>query len=164
MGTPFALPPARLLLLAALILGGVFGPFLAPAYQSQATELLLFIVFALAWDLVGGQMGYNSFGNVLFVGVGMYVSAIVQVGLYYNVGLYTEARGGGTEFVFDVAQFLTGLAVGLPAAALASALVAWLFGSLLLSMRGHYFAICTLGLGIAAGQLAAGMPWIGAGS
>jgi branched-chain amino acid transport system permease protein len=43
-------------------------------------------------------------------------------------------------------------------------LAAWLFGSLLLSMRGHYFAICTLGLGIAAGQIAAGMPWIGAGS
>jgi branched-chain amino acid transport system permease protein len=31
-------------------------------------------------------------------------------------------------------------------------------------MRGHYFAICTLGLGLAAGQVAAGIPWIGAGS
>ncbi len=31
-------------------------------------------------------------------------------------------------------------------------------------MRGHYFAICTLGLGIAAGELAAGWDWIGAGS
>jgi branched-chain amino acid transport system permease protein len=109
-------------------------------------------------------MGYNSFGNVLFVGVGMYVSAIIQVGLYYNVGLYTEARGGGTEFIFDAPQFLTGLALGLPAAALASAVVAWLIGSLVLSMRGHYFAICTLGLGIAAGQTAAGIPWIGAGA
>jgi branched-chain amino acid transport system permease protein len=156
--------PARLLLLAAVLLCGVIAPLLLPAYQLQLTELLLFIVFALAWDLVGGQMGYNSFGNVLFVGVGMYVSAIVQVGLFYSVGLYTEARGGGTEFIFDVSQFLTGLALGLPAAALASALVAWLIGSLVLSMRGHYFAICTLGLGIAAGQIAAGIPWIGAGS
>jgi ABC-type branched-subunit amino acid transport system permease subunit len=32
------------------------------------------------------------------------------------------------------------------------------------SARGHYFAICTLGLGIAAGQLAAEVPWIGGGS
>jgi hypothetical protein len=77
----------------AFLVGGVALPLVAPAHQSQATELLLFIVFALAWDLVGGQMGYNSFGNVLFVGLGMYVSAIVQVGLFYNVGLYTEARG-----------------------------------------------------------------------
>jgi branched-chain amino acid transport system permease protein len=94
----------------------------------------------------------------------MYVAAIVQVGLFYDVGLYTEAKGGGTEFVFDVNQFLTGLALGLPAAAVASASVAWLLGSLVLSMRGHYFAICTLGLGIAAGQVAAGIPWIGAGA
>jgi len=159
-----AFTPTRLLLLAALLACGVIAPLAVPAYQSQLTELLLFIVFALAWDLVGGQMGYNSFGNVLFVGIGMYVCAIVQVGLFYDVGLYTEAKGGGTEFVFDAPQFLTGLALGLPAAALASALVAWLLGSLVLSMRGHYFAICTLGLGIAAGQVAAGIPWIGAGS
>src|SRR3989304_2759758 len=156
MGPPFAPPPARLLLLAALILCGVVAPLLAPAYQSQATQLLLFIVFALAWDLVGGQMGYNSFGNVLFVGLGMYVSAIVQVGLFYDVGPYPQAKGGGTEFVFDVHQFLTGLALGLPAAALASAAVAGLLGSLVLSMRGHYFSLLTLGLGICAGQGAAG--------
>jgi branched-chain amino acid transport system permease protein len=158
------LASSRLVLVAALIACGAVAPLLFPAYKLQLTELLLFIVFALSWDLVGGQMGYNSFGNVLFVGVGMYVSAIVQVGLFYDVGLYNAARGGGTAFVFDMPQFLTGLALGLPAAALASAAVAWLLGSLVITMRGHYFAICTLGLGIAAGQIAAGIPWIGAGS
>ena len=30
-------------------------------------------------------------------------------------------------------------------------------------MRGHYFAICTLGLGIAAGEIAGGIEIIGAG-
>jgi branched-chain amino acid transport system permease protein len=140
------------------------APLLAPSHQSQLTELMLFIVFALAWDLVGGQMGYNSFGNVLFVGLGMYVSAIVQVGLFYDVGLYNEARGGGTDFVFDSDQFLSGLSLGIVAASLAAGLVAWLFGYFVLGMRGHYFAICTLGAGIAAGQVAAGIPWIGAGS
>jgi len=103
MPDTLALTPTRLILIAAFLLCGVVAPLLAPAYQTQLTELLLFIVFALAWDLVGGQMGYNSFGNVLFVGVGMYVCVIVQVGLFYNVGLYTEARGGGTEFIFDEA-------------------------------------------------------------
>jgi branched-chain amino acid transport system permease protein len=159
-----ALTPSRLMLLGALLVVGIVAPLLFPTHQLQLTELLLFIVFALAWDLVGGHMGYNSFGNVLFVGVGMYTSAVVQVGLYYDVGLYTEARGGGTAFVFDASQFLTGIALGLPVAALVSAAVAWLLGSLVLTMRGHYFAICTLGLGIAAGQIAAGIPWIGAGS
>ncbi|MEZ5873617.1 MAG: hypothetical protein R3D30_01910 [Hyphomicrobiales bacterium] len=62
------LTPSRLLLIAAALAVGVVAPLVLPAYQLQLTELLLFIVFALAWDLVGGQMGYNSFGNVLFVG------------------------------------------------------------------------------------------------
>jgi branched-chain amino acid transport system permease protein len=158
------LNPRRLLLIAGLLAVGVIAPFLFPAHELQLTELLLFIVFALCWDLVGGQMGYNSFGNVLFVGLGMYAAAIVQVGLFYDVGLYNEARGGGSQFVFDSTQFLTGLALGTPAAAFVAALAAWLLGSLVLSMRGHYFAICTLGLGIAAGQIAAGIPWLGGGS
>lgn len=159
-----ALTPKRLVLIAGLLAVGVIAPLVLPSYQIQLTELLLFIVFALAWDLVGGQMGYNSFGNVLFVGLGMYGAAIVQVGLFYDVGLYNAARGGGTQFVFDTSQFITGLALGVPAAALISAFAAWLLGSFVLTMRGHYFAICTLGLGIAAGQIAAGIPWIGAGS
>ena len=159
-----ALTPKRCLMIAGLLAVGGVAPVLLPAYQLQLTELLLFMVFALCWDLVGGQMGYNSFGNVLFVGLGMYAAAIVQVGLFYDVGLYNDARGGGTDFVFNESQFLTGLALGIPAAALVSGLAAWLLGSLVLTMRGHYFAICTLGLGIAAGQIAAGIPWIGAGS
>jgi branched-chain amino acid transport system permease protein len=154
----------KLLILTGALALAAMAPLLAPSHQSQLTELMLFIVFALAWDLVGGQMGYNSFGNVLFVGLGMYVSAIVQVGLFYDVGLYNEARGGGTDFVFDSDQFLSGLSLGIVAASLAAGLVAWLFGYFVLGMRGHYFAICTLGAGIAAGQVAAGIPWIGAGS
>ena len=30
--------------------------------------LWLMVVFALTWDIMGGQMGYNSFGNILFFG------------------------------------------------------------------------------------------------
>jgi len=37
-------------------------------------------------------------------------------------------------------------------------------GTAILGMRGHYFAICTLGLGIAAGEIANGIDYIGAGS
>ena len=49
-------------------------------------------------------------------------------------------------------------------AAVLAGLVAALLGSAVLGMRGHYFAICTLGLGIAAGEIAAGMEWLGGGS
>ena len=149
---------------AAIIVIGLAAPWLFPGYKAQMTELWLFIVFALAWDHTGGQMGYNSFGNVVFMGVGMYVCALTQVGLFYSIADYTAARGGGTIFIFDVPDFLLGLALGLPAAAIAAAVVAAVLGSAVLGMRGQYFAICTLGLGIAAGEIAAGWEWIGAGS
>ena len=149
----------------ALLAAGLAAPFLFPAYQSQMAELWLFIVFALTWDLVGGQMGYNSFGNVVFLGVGMYACALTQVGLFYDVSLYNQARGGGaTIFTFDWQQYLKGLSVGLPVGAVLAALTAACLGALVLGMRGQYFAICTLGLGIAAGEIANGWDWIGAGS
>jgi branched-chain amino acid transport system permease protein len=154
----------RILLYGAIAALGVAAPLLFPAFKVQLAELWLFIVFALTWDLIGGQMGYNSFGNVVFVGVGMYACALVQIGLFYGIADYTAARGGGTAFTFDPAQYAIGLAVGLPAGALAAALVAAGLGGMVLGMRGHYFAICTLGLGVAAGELAAGWEWIGAGA
>lgn len=156
--------PSRLAYWTVLIIVGIVAPLLFPAYRIQLSELWLFIVFALTWDLVGGQMGYNSFGNVVFIGVGMYTCAIVQVGLLYSVADYTAARGGGTDFVFGPADYIKGLALGLPAGAIAAGLTAGVLGSAVLGMRGHYFAICTLGLGVAAGELAAGWEWIGAGA
>lgn len=158
------IPIQKIIGYTALLAFGLAAPYLFPAYHSQLAELWLFVVFALTWDLVGGQMGYNSFGNVLFVGIGTYACAVVQVGLFYNVANYTSSDGGDlTIYVFDAAQFLSGLAAGLPVGALLAALAAAFFGSMVLGMRGHYFAICTLGLGVAAGQIAAGWDWIGAG-
>ncbi|HHK73848.1 MAG TPA: branched-chain amino acid ABC transporter permease [Rhizobiales bacterium] len=143
---------------------GIAAPFLFPGYMTQITKLWIFVVLALTWDFVGGQMGYNSFGNIIFFGIGMYSCAVTQVGLFYSVGAYTAAKGGGTEFVFDAVQFLQGLGVGLPLGGIVAAVFAIVIGAAVLGMRGHYFAICTLGLGIAAGEIAAGWEWIGAGS
>jgi len=159
------IPLQKIIGYAAIVAVGLAAPFIFPDYHSQMAELWLFVVFALTWDLVGGQMGYNSFGNVLFIGVGAYACAVIQVGLFYNIAQYTASDGGDqTIYVFDLAQYLTGLAIGLPVAAILAGLVAVFFGSVVLGMRGHYFAICTLGLGVAAGQMAAGWEWIGAGS
>jgi len=118
-------------------------PTLLPAWRSQMALLWVMIVFALTWDLLGGQMGYNSFGNVLFFGVGMYACVLVQrdAGLGYFAGLFLGSAAG----------------------ALLSVALAALLGSGILGLRGHYFAIGTLGLGIAAGELAGGWDLVGAG-
>jgi len=83
---------------------------------------LILATLAQSWNIIGGYTGYPSFGNSVFYGLGGYGVAIamVQYGLPFPVGL---AIG-------------IGLAVGF----------AILLGLPVLRLRGHYFAIATLGL------------------
>jgi len=118
-------------------------PLLAPNYRSQLALLWVMIIFALTWDVLGGQMGYNSFGNIVFFGVGMYACVVVQ-------------RDAGLGYA-------AGLALGTAAGTAAAVATAALLGSGMLGLRGHYFAIGTLGLGIAVGELASGWDFVGAG-
>ncbi len=134
----------RLSLYAGVLMLALLAPILAPDYRTQLAFLWVMILFALTWDLQGGQMGYNSFGNILFFGIGMYACVVVQ-------------RDSG--FGYFPALFL-GMGVG----AVLAVAVAALLGSGMLGLRGHYFAIGTLGLGIAAGELASGWEFIGAGA
>ena len=62
-----------------------------------------------------------------------------------------------------LSQFFQGMAVGLLVAAIVPTIVAGLIGYAILGLRGHYFAICTLGLGVAAGEISGGIEIIGAG-
>ncbi len=133
----------RLALLAVLALA-LAAPWIVPAYRTQLSFLWVMIIFALTWDTLGGQTGYNSFGNVVFFGVGMYACAVIQRDL--DLGYFPELFGG------------------MAAGAVLAVAVAALLGSGLLGLRGHYFAIATLGLGIAAGELASGWDFVGAGS
>ena len=149
--------------IALLLLFGFLAPFVLPEYRNQIAFLWIFILFALTWDLQGGQMGYNSFGNIVFFGIGMYVTSSVHIGLFFDLGEWTEA-GGEKTFVHEPHQYFIGLVAGLVVAAMAASAVAVFLGMFVLSMRGQYFAICTLGLGIAAGEVAGGIELIGAGS
>ena len=144
----------------ALVAAGIAGPFVAPQFQSQMAVLWVLVVLALTWDVVGGQMGYNSFGNVLFFGAGMYASAVVQRGLFFDVDSVAEVAGSGLEPV----RYLGGLALGVAVAALVAVTLAVLLGGSILRLRGHYFAVGTLGVGVAAGEIVSGVDWLGAGS
>jgi branched-chain amino acid transport system permease protein len=136
----------RALGFAAVAVGAILAlaaPFLLPNYVAQFAILWMMVLLALTWDLIGGQMGYNSFGNIVFFGIGCYAAAVVQRSL--DVGYFAGLALGG----------IAGLVL-----AVAAALV---LGSGILRLRGQYFAICTLGLGVAAGELASGWDFIGAG-
>ncbi len=146
-----------------LLLVGVAAPLLFPDYTNQIAVLWLMVVFASTWDILGGQMGYNSLGNIVFFGAGMYISAVVQIGLYYDVGMYTSAART-THIAFTHAQYFTGFALGAIAAGIISAVLAVGFGWIVFGLRGPYFAIGTLGVAVAAAELISSWEWIGAAS
>ncbi|MCG8593380.1 MAG: hypothetical protein MI785_03285, partial [Kiloniellales bacterium] len=150
-------------LYATVLIAGIAAPLVFPAYTNQLSVLWIMILFALTWDIMGGQMGYNSLGNIFFFGAGMYACAVVQIGLYYNVGEYTSAYGA-VRVDFTPGQYYLGLMLGILASAVISAIFAVIFGWIVFGLRGPYFAIGTLGVAIAAGELVGAWDWLGGGS
>ncbi|MGY8990762.1 MAG: branched-chain amino acid ABC transporter permease [Rhodospirillales bacterium] len=156
----------------ALLAFGIIAPILFPNYILQIAILWIMVLFAQTWDIMGGQMGYNSLGNVTFFGIGMYVSAIVQVGMVYDVGLYTSAAGGAAGSAANLAigqgkftadQYYEGIIYGILAAGVVATLFAPLLGWLLFRLRLAYFAIGSLAVALTAPELIGSWQWVGGG-
>jgi branched-chain amino acid transport system permease protein len=115
------MPRAALLILCVAAVAGL--PLAGDDVLIQyGIDALLFATLAQAWNILGGFTGYVSFGNSSFYGLGTYGTAIAMTQLHWPFGI-----GLGLGAV---------LAVG----------CAVLFGIPILRLRGHYFAIATLGL------------------
>lgn len=153
----------NILIYGGLGLGGLLLPLLFPNYQTQIAVLWMMVTFALTWDILGGQMGYNSFGNIVFFGIGMYAAASVQHELYFDIGQF-EVISDQFNLQLSRSDYLRGLLLGIAVGAILCVIAALVLGSGVLGLRGHYFAICTLGLGVAVGEVAGGIEYIGGGS
>ncbi len=152
----------RIVLYGCILAAALIAPFLFEAYRLQLAVLWVMILFALTWDILGGQMGYNSLGNIAFFGIGMYICALVQIGLYYDVALYT-AHDGAVNIHYTPEQYFTGLALGIVAAGLGAMAFAVVFGLIVFGLRGPYFAIGTLGVALAAPELIGAWDYVGGG-
>lgn len=104
------------------------------------SEMFLFAILALSWDIVGGQTGYPSFGNMAFFGIGGYATAIL---------------------VKDAALSFPIAMVGAVVAVLVFAAIN---GLIVLRLRGHYFAIATLGILLAIQQVTRNLEITGGAS
>src|SRR5207237_3966417 len=92
-----------------------------PGTMRLLSAVFMFVALAQAWNLIGGFTGYASFGQVAFFGLGAYITAVLM---------------NNSHVTFWLA---------LPAAIAGGVLFAVLIGLPLLRLRGHYFAIATLG-------------------
>jgi branched-chain amino acid transport system permease protein len=108
-----------------------------PVLLQFGIEALLLAVLAQSWNILGGFAGYASFGNSVFYGLGTYGTAIAM------------------------AQYGQSFAVGLAAGAVLGIVCALLIGIPILRLRGHYFAIATLGLSAAMAAVIANLDIAG---
>jgi len=150
------------ILYVAILMFGILGPILFPAYTTQIAMLWVMVLMASTWDILGGQMGYNSLGNITFFGCGMYISAIIQISMFYDVGEYTSAFGAIMP-EFTQYQYFLGLGLGIVGAGFGAVIISLLLGPIVFGLRGPYFAIGTLAVAIAAGQLTGTVDYIGGG-
>ena len=133
--------PVPLLLAAGGLLVTIIFPAVASTYYIRiATGIFMFGALACGWNLVGGYAGYPDFGAAAFLGIGAYTTGI----------LMTKA--------------LCPFALALAAGGLLAMAAAVAMGAVLLRLRGHYFAIASLGFMLVLQQLAANLEITGGGS
>ena len=114
-------------LLALLLLIAVSALLAGPAFLNAywlriLSNVFMYAVLAQGINIIAGYTGYPAFGNVVFFGLSGYFTAIVMVKLQL--------------------PFVLGLLAG----ACLCPLLALAVGPPLLRLKGHYFAIATLGL------------------
>ena len=149
----------------SLAIFGIAGPLLFPNYTLSIAYLWMMVLMASTWDILGGQMGYNSLGNITFYGVGMYVSAIIQISIFYEggVGEYTLAMGA-IKPEFTTQEYYLGIFLGILGGAFAALLLSLVFSTFMFGLRGPYFAIGSLGLAIAAAEITITIDYVGGAS
>ena len=56
----------NLILYIGILIFGLAAPYVFPAFKVQLSILCILFVLAITWNIQGGEMGYNTFGNILF--------------------------------------------------------------------------------------------------
>ncbi|NMD70882.1 branched-chain amino acid ABC transporter permease [Bacillus sp. DNRA2] len=113
-----------------LLLCGI-GLFILPfIYESRSllillTQVFIFAIFAMSYDLLLGYTGIVSFGHAMYFGIGAYSMGIMM------------KKFEPTEMYLLLAVIVT---IGL------CALVSWIVGLLSLRLKSHFYAMLTLAL------------------
>jgi len=115
-------PKKKFFIIGIGILLALLLPYIAP-YTALASEILVFAIFAMAYDLMLGYAGMLSFGHAMFFGLGAYTTGLIITCLYPSVFM------------------------GLAASAFMGALIAFPVGFLSIRRRGIYFTMVTLAFG-----------------
>ncbi len=118
-----------------------FVPYFTDNVQLRESLLLaaVYIILASNLNLMIGYAGYVNFGNIVFFGLGGYITVYLVNDFHWPLAL---------------AALLAGVGVSV---------VALVFGLGILRLRGAFFALATIGVNAAVAQLVTNFePWGGA--
>ncbi len=110
-----------ILIIAAIIIFVFLPNYISGYYTRIFTAIFMYATISQCINLMSGYMGYLPFGHVMFFGIGAYMSAILM-------------KNGLPVFA------------AIPLACLCAIIVSIILGFPVLRLRGHYFAIATIGM------------------
>jgi branched-chain amino acid transport system permease protein len=102
-----------------ILLFFIIFPFIVP-YKALATQIIIWGLFALGFNVCLGYTGMLSFGHAAYFGVGAYTAGIILIRFWENIWI----------------SLLGGLVMG--------GLLALVLGYLCIKRRGIYFAMLTM--------------------
>jgi branched-chain amino acid transport system permease protein len=115
-------------------------PLFTSSYITRLfTHIIMYAVLAEATNMIMGFTGLVPFGNVVFFGIGAYVTGIL---MNMGYGFVLSFLGGGLVCI------VIPIVIGHP----------------ILKMKGHYFAIATMGISEAIKQITTNLEITGGGS
>jgi branched-chain amino acid transport system permease protein len=116
-------------------------------WQGLAINLAIFMILTVSLNLTSGFTGVFSLGQIGFMALGAYVSAILTLPLPEKASYLPDLPSWLAGVHLD--QRIGPLPVGFLAATLIAALlvsvIAWLVGRVLMRLSGHFVAVATLG-------------------
>jgi branched-chain amino acid transport system permease protein len=119
----------KIILLVALLACALFPSVASGFWIRLLTSIFLYAILAQGLNIIAGFTGYAAFGNMIFFGLGAYTVGILMV------------KGGISFFPSMMAAGAVGI------------IVAILIGMPLLRLKGHYFALASLGAAEAVRQI-----------
>ena len=119
----------KIILLIAFLACALF-PYIASGFWMRLlTSIFLYAILAQGLNIIAGFTGYAAFGNMIFFGLGGYTVGILMV------------KAGISFFPSLIAAGAVGI------------IAAILIGMPLLRLKGHYFALASLGAAEAVRQI-----------
>ncbi|MDN4606817.1 branched-chain amino acid ABC transporter permease [Sporosarcina highlanderae] len=112
-------------LLVVIVLALVIFPFVSDSrtWTILLTQIFIFSILAMSYDILLGYTGIVSFGHAMFFGMGAYTTAVMLKRIEPTMGMFILSIGVG--------MLLAGL-------------ISFFIGLLTLRLKSHFFAMLTL--------------------